>query len=90
MDQVDKIAIPDEPEGGAKDSISRRDALKRMAKIALGVGAASILPSVLASCYTDYSDYSDSYSNSYSDSSGYYSDYNNYSDYYSPYDAYGY
>jgi len=62
--------------GKTKDSISRRDALKRMAKIAIGVGAAAVLPAALSNCeYHDYYDYYDYYGN-------YYSNYYYYSDYY--------
>jgi hypothetical protein len=73
----------EEKKDGEKGPISRRDALKRMAKIALGIGAASVIPTVLASCYDDYYDYYDYYSYSYDDY--YYSDYYNYDDYYDYY-----
>ncbi len=48
-------------EGGNSSSFSRRDALKRMAKIAAGAGLASVVPAALTSCffYDDY--YSDYY-----------------------------
>jgi hypothetical protein len=69
---------------GEKAPISRRDALKRMAKIALGIGAASVIPSVLASCYEDYYDYYDYYYyGGYDDT--YYADYYYYDDYYDSY-----
>jgi hypothetical protein len=78
----------EEPKEGTESTISRRDALKRMAKIALGIGAAGAIPSVLAACYDDYYDYYDYYSYYYDDS--YYSDYYNYDDYYDYYSNYYY
>ena len=82
MDEVDRKTNPQEPEGGTKESISRRDALKRMAKIALGIGAISVLPAALNGCfYEDYYDYYDYYSDYY---------YNYYSEYYYHYDYYNY
>ncbi len=87
---MDKDMIQNSPEeGGTGESFSRREALKRMAKIALGIGAAGMLPAALNSCkYNDYDDYYDYYSNYYGN---YYSDYAYYSDYYSEYyDNYGY
>jgi hypothetical protein len=84
MDMESPKTLPDGQEPGKRDSISRRDALKRMAKIALGLGAAGILPAALSRCsYEDYDDYYDYYSNSYSD---YY--YHHYDDYYDYYDYY--
>jgi hypothetical protein len=77
--------------GDAKSSISRRDALKRMAKLAVGIGAVSVLPSALSSCslfYDDYYDYYDYYSNYYSNYYYYYSNY--YSNYYYYYSNYYY
>ncbi len=88
MDMESPKTLPDEQAPGKRDPISRRDALKRMAKIALGLGAAGILPAALSRCsyedYDDYYDYYDYYSNSYSDYH-YYDDYYDYYDYYSNY-----
>ncbi len=72
-------------EGPEEDkNITRRDALKRIAKI-VGLGAAGVV--IATSCDPFYSDYSDYYSDYYSN---YYSDYysNYYSDYYAYYSAY--
>jgi hypothetical protein len=65
------------------DSIMRRDALKRIAFLALGsVTGAAVMHSCYYDDYTDYEDYSDYYGN-------YYSAYSNsYYDYYSIYSAY--
>jgi hypothetical protein len=65
--------------------ISRREALKRMAKAGTMIGGVALFSS-LSGCYIDYtdaysdgySDYGDSYSNSYSDYSDYYN--NSYGD----------
>jgi hypothetical protein len=88
--EIDNTA-PEERAESTEGTVSRRDALKRMVKIALGLGAATILPSALSQCrHRDYDDYYDYYSNYYSN---YYSDYyyNYYSDYYyNYYSNYGY
>lgn len=61
------------------EKISRRDALKRMSKVAMAVAVASMLPNVNALSatlnYNNYNDYSnyDNYTN--------YGDYNNYKNY---------
>ena len=80
-----------------QENISRRDALKRMSKVAMAVAAATMLPNVTAianstnhsgqysnyvdRCYNDYSNHND-YSN-YKNYGNYsdYRDYNNYNDY---------
>jgi hypothetical protein len=88
----EKVEHPEKnlPEGDAKkvaqtpDSVMRREALKRIAYLAIGSITGSIL---INSCYTDYSDYEDYsdyydyYSRSYSESYYYY-------DYYSVYSVY--
>ena len=63
--------------------ISRREALKRMAKAGTMIGGVALFSS-LSGCYIDYTDaYSDSYGNGYSDYSNSYSNsYSDYSDYY--------
>jgi len=78
-------------EAEPKKEISRREALKRIAKVGIGVAGVS----ALASCdfiydwiYYDYYDYYSAYSDYYSAYSDYYSAYSNYynySDYYSNY-----
>jgi hypothetical protein len=68
----------------SSDMLKRREALKRIALLAVGGIAGSVL---LKSCepYPDYSDYSDYYNNYYSN---YYTDSYYYYDYYSVYSAY--
>jgi hypothetical protein len=89
MDKQEKDPVLEMRKDEVSAPISRRDALKRMAKIALGVGAAGAIPSVLAACYDDYYDYDDYYGYGYDDYY-YYSDYYNYDDYYDYYYYYNY
>ncbi len=62
--------------------ISRREALKRMAKAGTMIGGVALFSS-FSGCYIDYVDYSDRYSNGYSDYSDYSNSYSDYSNYYS-------
>ena len=80
-------------EAGTEKKISRREALKRMAKAGTIFAGVAVLSTALSGCYidyqdhySDYSDYSD-YSNSYSDYSDYGNSYGDYNDSYS--DSYG-
>ncbi len=80
MDAEKKENMEEEKKG----PISRREALKRIAKIGIGVAGASALASCDWLFYYDYSDYYNYYYDYYSN---YYSDYYAYSNYY--YDYYG-
>lgn len=69
--------------------ISRREALKRMAKAGTAVAGVVVFTTALSGCYIDYQDSYSDYSNSYSDYSNSYSDYSDYSNSYSDYSDYG-
>jgi hypothetical protein len=81
-----KTAIPkgrEQKKVAGPDNIQRREAIKRIALMALGgITGASLISSCEPPWYDDYSDYSDYYSDYYSRYS------NNYYDYYSVYSAY--